>query len=226
MQKTNIFSSLSLKKIEKQLILAGENKYSPNSFLTLRILSTIVIFFAGLFLLDNGHILGFICAFLWYNLFDIILKVKIKTRAEILETDALDFFEILTLTLESGRNLEGALEATVSNVDSSLSDEFKRTLFEIKFGKPVINAFSDMRDRIPSDIVNNIILSIVEASNFGNDVLDTMYNQIEYLRDKKVLSVRERINKIPNRISIVSVIFIVPIILILILGPYLIELIG
>jgi len=226
MQKTNIFSQLDLNKVEKKMILAGENKMSPTTFLTIRILSTIIIFFIGLFLLDNGHILGFISAFIWYHLFEIILTIKIKTRSEILESDALDFFEILTLTLESGRNLEGALEATVANVNSKLSDEFKRTLFEIKFGKPLTNAFSDMRERIPSDIVNNIILSIVEASNFGNDVLDTMYNQIEYLRDKKVLSVRERINKIPNRISIISVIFIVPIILILILGPYLIELIG
>ena len=226
MSKANIFRKLDLKKIEKQMILAGENKYSPETYLLIRILSTIIVFLIGLFSLDNGYITGVIIAYIWYNLFDTILKVKIKARSEVLESDALDFFEILTLTLESGRNLEGALEATISNVNSKLSDEFKRTLFEIKFGKPLINAFSDMRERIPSDIVNNIILSIVEASTFGNDVLETMHNQIEYLRDKKVLSVRERINKIPNRISIISVLFIVPIILILILGPYLIELIS
>ena len=53
-----------------------------------------------------------------------------------------------------------------------------------------------------------------------------MYDQIEYLREKRVLSIREKINKIPNRVSIISVLFIVPLIMILILGPYLIELIG
>ena len=81
-------------------------------------------------------------------------------------------------------------------------------------------------DRIPSDLINNIILNIVESNKFGNGILTTMYDQIEYLREKRVLSIREKINKIPNRVSIISVLFIVPLIMILILGPYLIELIG
>ena len=87
-------------------------------------------------------------------------------------------------------------------------------------------AFSDMRLRIPSDIINNIILNIVEANKFGNGVISTMYDQIEYLREKRVLNIREKINKIPNKVSIISVLFIVPLILILILGPYLMEITG
>ena len=83
-----------------------------------------------------------------------------------------------------------------------------------------------MRERVPSDVINNIILNIVEANKFGNGVLSTMYDQIDYLREKRVLSIREKINKIPNKVSIISVLFIVPLILILILGPYLIELLG
>ena len=99
-------------------------------------------------------------------------------------------------------------------------------MYEIKFGKNVSDALIDMRYRIPSDLINNIILNIVESNKFGNGILTTMYDQIEYLREKRVLSIREKINKIPNRVSIISVLFIVPLIMILILGPYLIELIG
>jgi pilus assembly protein TadC len=53
-----------------------------------------------------------------------------------------------------------------------------------------------------------------------------MYSQIEFLRDKQVLSIREQINKLPNKISIISVLFIVPIILLIVLGPFLISFIG
>ena len=80
-----------------------------------------------------------------------------------------------------------------------------------------------MKKRIPSEIVNNIILNIVQTSIFGNSILDTMYNQIEFLREKQILAIKEKINMIPNKVSIVSVIFIVPLILILLLGPFLIE---
>ena len=50
-----------------------------------------------------------------------------------------------------------------------------------------------------------------------------MYNQIEFLRDKQILEIKGQINKIPNKISIISVLFILPLILILVLGPFIIS---
>ena len=143
-----------------------------------------------------------------------------------LEHQALYFFEILTLTLESGRNLENALIVTCDNVDSELSREFKQALDEMKFGKSLIEALSDLKNHISSDIINNIILNIIQTNRFGNSILDTLYNEVDFLRQKELLTVKEQINKIPNKVSIVSVLFIVPLIIVLILGPYLIEFIS
>ena len=82
---------------------------------------------------------------------------------------------------------------------------------------------NDTKKRIPSETINNIILNITQTNIFGNKIIDTMYSQIEFLRDKQVLSIREQINKLPNKISIISVLFIVPIILLIVLGPFLIT---
>ena len=154
------------------------------------------------------------------------LDTFIQKRIKKLDREALTFFEILTLTLESGRDLEKALEITVLNVNSELSEEFKKTLFEVKFGKSLLEALNDTKKRIPSETINNIILNITQTNIFGNKIIDTMYSQIEFLRDKQVLSIREQINKLPNKISIISVLFIVPIILLIVLGPFLISFIG
>ena len=43
---------------------------------------------------------------------------------------------------------------------------------------------------------------------------------------KEILEIKGQINKIPNKISIISVLFILPLILLIILGPYLIKFIG
>ena len=51
-----------------------------------------------------------------------------------------------------------------------------------------------------------------------------MNNQVEFLREKQVLDVKAQINKIPNKVSIVSVLFIIPLILLMILGPFIINL--
>ena len=109
------------------------------------------------------------------------------------------------------------------NVDSELSYEFKKSLTEVKYGKSFMEALEDLKKRIPSETINNIILNITQTSVFGNSIIDTMNNQIEFLRDKHLLEIKGKINKIPNKVSIVSVIFIIPLILLLILGPVLIQ---
>lgn len=224
MKKVGFFRAYDTKYIEKKLKLIGSNRTSL--FLYTRLITTLLVYILCMFTLDFGYIFGIIIAIIWYNLFILVVELKIKDRADRLEEDALEFFEIFTLSLESGKNIESALESTTGSIKTELSKEFKQTLYEIKFGKNVSDALIDMRYRIPSDLINNIILNIVESNKFGNGILTTMYDQIEYLREKRVLSIREKINKIPNRVSIISVLFIVPLIMILILGPYLIELIG
>lgn len=222
--KTKFFRTFDTNYVSKKLKLIGSNK--TVLFLVTRLITTILVYILCLYNLDFGYILGLLCSIICYNLFIMVVDYKIKDRADRLEEEALEFFEILTLSLESGKNIESAIENTTNNIKSELSKEFRHTLYEIKFGKDVSTALSDMRERVPSDVINNIILNIVEANKFGNGVLSTMYDQIDYLREKRVLSIREKINKIPNKVSIISVLFIVPLILILILGPYLIELLG
>ena len=83
-----------------------------------------------------------------------------------------------------------------------------------------------MKSRIPSDIVNNILLNIKESSMFGNSILGTLNNQIDYLRETKLLEMRAYISKIPLKISVISVLFFIPLLLLLILGPVLIDYLG
>ena len=197
------------------------------TFIFLRLVTTLLVLLLFTYILSVGYIFAPFVAIVYYYLFYyILIESKIKRRIKKLDKEALDFFEILTLTLESGRNLENALEITCFNIDSELSNEFKKTLFEMKFGKSLVEALDDMKKRIPSESINNIILNITQTSIFGSSILDTMYNQIEFLRDKQILEIKEQINKIPNKISIISVIFVLPIILLLILGPIFINFLG
>ena len=96
----------------------------------------------------------------------------------------------------------------------------------MNYGKSLIEALGDLKKQISSDIIGNIILNIIQTNRFGNSILDTLYNEVDFLRQKELLTTKEQINKIPNKVSIISVLFIVPLILVLILGPYLIEFIS
>lgn len=223
-----LYREKTLSKIQNKILMLGNSaKFDAVTFMNLRLITTILIFILVIYWGNLSYIYAPFIAVIYYVLFEyIFLDNPIKKRERKLDYEALNFFEILTLTLESGRDLESAIEITCFSTKSELSDEFKKTLFEMKFGKSLMEALEDMKKRIPSETVNNIILNIVQTNIFGNSILDTMYNQIEFLRDKQILSIKEKINKIPNKVSIISVIFIVPLILLLLLGPFLIEFIG
>ena len=222
-----IYRESEVKRISEKIMMLNNYPLNEISFLNIRLVTSLIIFFITLLIFKTGYILSPIIALVYYYLFEyVFLDTFIQNRIKKLDREALTFFEILTLTLESGRDLEKALEITVLNVNSELSQEFKKTLFEVKFGKSLLEALNDTKKRIPSETINNIILNITQTNIFGNKIIDTMYSQIEFLRDKQVLSIREQINKLPNKISIISVLFIVPIILLIVLGPFLISFIG
>ena len=220
-----IYREKDMQKIERKIDMLGDNvKFDAITFTNVRIISSLIIFFVILYITTVGYFFAPLFTIIYYYLFEyVLLDIPLKRRIRKLDHEALYFFEILTLTLESGRNLEHALETAVFNVDSEISNEFKKTLFEMKFGKTLMEALEDMKKRIPSETINNIILNITQTSVFGNSIIDTMYNQIEFLREKQLLDIKGQINKIPNKVSIISVLFVVPLILLLVLGPFLIS---
>ena len=222
-----IYREKDIKDIQNKINMLGCNRkfnYDAVSFLNLRIITTILLTII-LFLSSINYIIIPFIILIYYNLFYYLLITnELNKRVKELDKEALSFFEILTLSLQSGRNLENSLEITCYNIDNELSNEFKRSLMEIRFGKSLMEALDDLKKRIPSDTINNIILNITQTSVFGNSIIDVMNNQVEFLREKQILDVKAQINKIPNKVSIVSVLFIIPLILLMILGPFIINL--
>lgn len=220
-----MFREKTIKRINAKINLLGENvKVDVFTFLNIRFITSIILF-AILFIFNKyGYLIAPIATIIFYILSEkIILDLKIKTRTKKLEEEAIFFFEILSLTLESNKHLKGAIELTSTNIDSELSNEFKKTLNEVKLGKSFTESLISMKERIPSDLINNIILNLTESSIFGNNVTNTLNNQLEYLRDRRLLNIKAEINKLPTKISIISVVFFIPIMLLIILSPVIIE---
>ena len=221
----NIYSKYSLNDIENRLRLLGkDNKDDVLKFLNIRLITSILLFFVILYFVDWGYVLGPVVVALYYTFLpNITIDRKIKKRKEKLESEAMYFFEILVLSLESGNNLYNAIKVTSDNIDSELSFEFKKMMIDINYGKSFDEAITNMKDRIPSDTINNILLNIRESNMFGNSIIGTLNNQLDYLRESKILETKAYISKIPLKISVISVVFFVPLLLLLILGPVLIE---
>ena len=44
-----------------------------------------------------------------------------------------------------------------------------------------LRSLSDIQKFIPSDSINNIILSLTQSNMYGSSIIDTMHSQIDYL---------------------------------------------
>jgi tight adherence protein C len=224
----NIYSNYSLNDIRNRMKLLGcDDDKEVLKFLNIRLLTSIIIFFMILYLVKWGYIFAPIIVVLYYIFLpNLTIDQKIKKRKAKLESEAMYFFEILSLSLESGNNLYNAINVTSENIDSELSNEFKKMMIDINYSKSFNEAINDMKDRIPSDTINNILLNIRESNMFGNSIIGTLNNQLDYLRETKILETKAYISKIPLKISVISVVFFIPLLLLLILGPVLINYIG
>lgn len=223
-----IYSESTINKFQKKINLLGyNNSYDAVTFLNIRLITSILLFFVILYFSKYGYFIAPIISFSYfYFLPKYFIDYKIEKRADKLDNEAMYFFEVLTLSLETGRNLKTALELTSNNIDSELSFEFRKALNEVKYGKGLSEALEDLKLRIPSDTINNIILNISQSNIFGNSIIETMYNQIDYIRDKRIMKTKAIINKIPLKVSVISVIFFIPLLLLLILGPVIIDYLG
>ena len=223
-----IYSKKTIDRITNKVKLLGVyNNYNIAFLLNLRLVVSIIIFVTTLFFSKYGYILAPMLTILFYYFSEkMVLDYQIYKRAKKLDKEALFFFEVLVLTLEGGRNLKHALNLTVSNIDSEISAEFKKMLAEVKLGKSLNESLEAMKKRIPSDTINNTLLNMIQSNTFGNNIVDSMYNQIDYLRGKQLLDVKAEIAKLPTKVSVISVIFFVPIMLLIILAPVIIEYIS
>ena len=115
-----IYSEESIKKYQKKIDLLGyKDSYDAVIFLNIRFLTTILIFFVILYISKLGYIIAPVISIIYFNVLPrIVIDRKVSERADRLDNDAMYFFEVLTLSLETGRNLKTALEITSESIDS------------------------------------------------------------------------------------------------------------
>lgn len=220
-----IYGEKDIKKIDAKINQFGvSKKFTTEYFMNFRLFTSMIVFVVLFIFADFGALIAPVATVLWYILVGYFMIDKpLKKRERKLDNEAYYYFEVLTLALESGRNLENAIKMACKYIDSEISSEFKETIKQVNFGKSLTESLSVMSMRIPSLTINNIILNMEQSNLFGNSIIETMYNQLDFLKDKQIMDIKAQINKIPNKISIFSVLFFIPLILLIILGPVLID---
>lgn len=196
-------------------------------FLNLRLVMSFFFLIFSIIIFNCNYILSILSVILFYcGISYYLFDYRIMKRGKKLEKEAISFFEIFRLSLESGKSLIQGLKLTTSHVDSELAHEFEISLREISYGKSLEESLFNLSSRIPSDIIQNVLLNIIEAYHSGGDIITTLTKQIDFIQSKRVMDLKTEMNKIPIKISIVSVFLFIPLILLLVLAPVILTYFG
>lgn len=211
------------KRLQKKLDLLGLGKVNAKTIIIFRFVSSIILFLILLFVSKVGYVLAPIITIIYYFLVEyLFIDLGIYYRGLKLEEDALEFFNVFSLSLKGGRNVKKAIALTTDVVDNDLSLEFKRVLNDLKVGKSLEEALLLLEGRIPSEGINNILINIREANRFGNDISDSIDKQLSLINDKQEKRIIKGYRVVPLYLTIISISFtFIMISVLIVLGMFL-----
>lgn len=140
-------------------------------------------------------------------------------RVEAIEKELPDVLDVLAISVEAGVGLEGAIQAVVERFSSPLGDELGHMLSEMELGLSRREALQHLRARTDIPDLNGFVLALLQADALGMPMTRVLQTQADEMRRRRRGRVREAAAKLPVKILFPLIIFILPALFIVIMGP-------
>lgn len=154
---------------------------------------------------------------------DIWLAVITKKRQYEIQIALPDTIDLITISVEAGLGLYAAIQRVSMRFDNALSEEFLRSLQEVRLGRTNAEAMRDLMKRANVDDLTMFISSLIQAETLGVPIANVLRAQSERLRDKRRQRAREQAQKAPLKMLFPLAIFIFPALFVVILGPAILK---
>jgi tight adherence protein C len=151
-----------------------------------------------------GALLGWAYPAIW-------LKDRLALRKrELLKT--LPFFlDIITLCVEAGLNMQGAMnQAVAKGPQGVLRDEFQRVLRDIRAGKARAESLRGMAERLNEPSATNFTTAVIQAESMGMNLGPVLRAQADQRRTERFLRAEKLAMEAPVKMLFPLIAFIFP----------------
>jgi tight adherence protein C len=144
-----------------------------------------------------------------------------KRQTEIIQgfPDALD---LMLVCVEAGQSLDQSIIRVGRESRAgypALADEFDMVAQEVKAGKERISVLKDMAERVGVPDVASFVTTIIQSATFGTSVADALRVYSADMRDKRIMRAEEKANMLPTKLTLGTMMFTVPPLLVILIGP-------
>jgi tight adherence protein C len=215
----------SLSSLERKLVLAGR----PANWPLERILATkVMLGGAGLVvvflrLVAGGAVTTLLATVVLAVLLFVTPEIFVAARARERQREILfalpDSLDQMTICMEAGLGFESAMARASQSNTGPLAQEMVRTLQEMQVGVGRGEALRMLADRNDSPDLRHFVTAVLQAEHYGVPISHVLRDQASELRAKRRQRAEEAARKLPLKLLFPLILFILPPLFIILVGP-------
>lgn len=157
-----------------------------------------------------------------YKAPDIWLKNKIQKRTHAIRKGLPDALDLLVICAEAGLTVDAAFSRVSRELGKAypeLGDEFALTSIELGFLTDRRFAFENLARRIDLDSVRGVVTTMIQTEKYGTPLASALRVLSAEFRNERMMRAEEKAARLPAIMTVPLILFILPVLFIVILGP-------
>ena len=157
-----------------------------------------------------------------YKAPDIWLKNKVNKRSHGIRKGLPDALDLLVICAEAGLTVDAAFNRVAKELGKAypeLGDEFGLTAIELGFLNERRQAFENFAMRVDLEAVRGVVTTMIQTEKYGTPLASALRVLSAEFRNERMMRAEEKAARLPAIMTIPLILFILPTLFIVILGP-------
>ncbi|MET1755621.1 type II secretion system F family protein [Novosphingobium sp. RD2P27] len=153
---------------------------------------------------------------------DIFLQNMITKRTDAVRKGLPDALDLLVICAEAGLTVDAAFERVARELGRAypeLGDEFSLTSIELAFLTDRRSAFENLAYRVNLDSVRGVVTTMIQTERYGTPLASALRVLSAEFRNERMMRAEEKAARLPAIMTVPLILFILPVLFIVILGP-------
>jgi tight adherence protein C len=154
------------------------------------------------------------------------LKQAIKRRQHRLRKQLPDGLDLLVICTEAGLSLDATLNRVAREMGFSspdLADEIGLTAVELGFLPNRRQALMNLTKRTDLPAIRGVVNTLVQTERYGTPLAHSLRVLAAEFREERMLKAEEMAAKLPAKLTVPMIVFILPVLFVVLIGPAMIQ---
>ncbi|MFT5584595.1 MAG: tight adherence protein C [Cognaticolwellia sp.] len=225
-------SEEELGALKRRLIQAGyRGKSNVESFSAARFALAVVLPLASLAVTGSltlvyQILIALVVAAIGYYLPAVIVTNTLQKRQDTLLKTFPDALDMLVASVEAGLGLDAAFRRIANETEDAaplLAGELQLVNAEVSAGVPRAEALHHLQTRTGLDEIGSLVNVLIQSERFGTPVAKSLRVHSELVRVRRMQAAEEAAAKISPKLTVAMILFMLPCLIIILIGPAIIK---